>query len=644
MHAVIQLPGAAGEMPAYVLRDTDLNECGVRAMLDRAAAGGGFVLLVGGSSVGKTRCAYEAIRERLADWWLLHPADPGELRAFAAAPTPRTIVWLDEIQRYLDGEHGLTAATVRALLRAPAQVVIVATLWPQYYASYMTLPAELRVDQRRRERELMDLAEVIILPAILSGDELTRARDLASSDARLHQALMLTDYGMTQVLAAAPQLVRRWESAPDAYSQAVLTAAIDAVRVGIRSPLTSAFLRSAAEGYCDFRQRATAPADWFEQALGYATETLYGAAAALAPVAARLGELDGYVVADYLRQHGQRKRAMIVPPDSLWSAVGKHVTDADDLGRAADSARYRRLVGHAERLGRPAASAGVPWALFRLAELLDELGRLEEAELLWREAVAAGGAGHGAALQRLQLCLERQGRVSEAEQALLAGIASGVDRAYTSLWHFMWRHDRLDEAVVMARHAVANGAPERSFLAELLDRQGHPDEAEGVLREAVAADEPEALMQLGYFLEQHDRPAEAESIYRQGIAIEEFHAYESLVSVLVKLGQAAEAEQVARSAIAEDANNALASLVEALEGQGRTQDAEQAWRDAVASGETDALSGLAGWLQNAGRIAEAERFWRDAIAAGERLAFIGLLGLLEEQGRSKEAEALRHHG
>ena len=74
------------------------------------------MLLVGGSSVGKTRCALEAVTALLPDWWLVHPAGPGEVAALAAAPSPRMVVWLDELQRYLDGGLGLTGGVVRTLL------------------------------------------------------------------------------------------------------------------------------------------------------------------------------------------------------------------------------------------------------------------------------------------------------------------------------------------------------------------------------------------------------------------------------------------------------------------------------------------------------------------------------------------------
>jgi len=94
-----------------------------------AAERGEFVLLVGGSSVGKTRLAFEAVKALPPDWWLVHPAGPPEVATLAAAPSPQTVMWLDEHQRYLDGEHGLTGAVVRALLSGPHPTVIIGTLW-----------------------------------------------------------------------------------------------------------------------------------------------------------------------------------------------------------------------------------------------------------------------------------------------------------------------------------------------------------------------------------------------------------------------------------------------------------------------------------------------------------------------------------
>jgi hypothetical protein len=57
-----------------------------------------------------------------------HQADADAFRLLAAAPPPRTVVWLDELQRYLDGPGGTPAAAVRAVMAAGAAVV--ATIWP----------------------------------------------------------------------------------------------------------------------------------------------------------------------------------------------------------------------------------------------------------------------------------------------------------------------------------------------------------------------------------------------------------------------------------------------------------------------------------------------------------------------------------
>ncbi|MET8052272.1 helix-turn-helix domain-containing protein [Streptosporangium sp. NPDC005286] len=103
VHAAIEAPGATGELPVYVLRDTDTDPRGVRALVGRAAERGGLVVLVGSSSVGKTRCAYEAIRALVPQWWLLHPADADHVRQAAADPPSRLVVWLDEL-------HGAAAA------------------------------------------------------------------------------------------------------------------------------------------------------------------------------------------------------------------------------------------------------------------------------------------------------------------------------------------------------------------------------------------------------------------------------------------------------------------------------------------------------------------------------------------------------
>ena len=93
-------------LPPYVPREHDE----VLGRVVRAAAEGrsGIAVLVGGSSVGKTRACWEALallRDQDPPWRLWHPIDPSRpdaaLRELAGIG-PRTVVWLNEAQFYLD--------------------------------------------------------------------------------------------------------------------------------------------------------------------------------------------------------------------------------------------------------------------------------------------------------------------------------------------------------------------------------------------------------------------------------------------------------------------------------------------------------------------------------------------------------------
>ena len=138
----------------------------------------------------------------------------------------------------------------------------------------------------------------------------------------------------------------------------MLTAALDAARLGARAPLSADLLRAAAPGYCTSQQQAEAPDNWFEQALAYATGKLHGAAAALSPAGAGMGQVAGYTVADYLIQHASRERRYARVPASTWDAVLSHIRDPADAARLADSARNRLLYRYAIPLYRHAADAG----------------------------------------------------------------------------------------------------------------------------------------------------------------------------------------------------------------------------------------------------------------------------------------------
>jgi TIR domain len=588
VHAAISMPGVPDEVPPeYVPRDVDAAQHGVRAKVAAAAKRGGFVLLVGGSSVGKTRCATQAVRELLPDWWLVHPSNSAEVAALAAAPARRMVIWLDELQRYLDGEHWLTGGVVRALLNASHPAVIIGTIWPDRYTAYTTVPAPGGTDTHAREREVLDLAAVIRIGPEFSAAEQARGRAAAARDPRLRVALGTAGYGLTQTLAAAPQLVARWEDAQAAepYAWAVLTAALDAARLGARAPLTPDFLRAAAVDYCTSQQQAEAPDNWFELAMAYATAKLHGAVAALSPAGAGMGQVAGYTVADYLIQHASRKRHYSRVPASTWDAALSLICDPADNARLADNARNRLLYCYVIPLYRHAADAGHEAAAWRLAGLLADRGDLDQlriradaddgwaaerlAELLADRGDLDGlraraDAGDGSAAERLADLLADRGDLD----GLRARADSGEGQAAVRLADLLADRGDLDGAAHILRAQTDAGYEDAaSRLADLLSYRGDLDE----LRARADSGDGHAAERLAELLADHDDLNELRTRADAGDGF----AAKWLAGVLIKRGDLDGAAQIVWTGAVVGDGHAAKRLAGLLIKQGRDEEAER---------------------------------------------------------------------
>jgi predicted negative regulator of RcsB-dependent stress response len=624
VHAAISVPGVPDEvLPQYVARDVDAAEFGVRATVAAAAGRGGFVLLIGGSSVGKTRCAFEAVTALLPEWWLVHPAGTGEVAALAGAPAPRTVVWLDELQRYLDGEPGLAGGVIRMLLNAPDPVVIIGTLWPEFYAAYTALPGPGTADLHAREREVLGLADVVRIGPEFSLAEQRRALAAAERDPRLQAALNTAGYGLTQTLAAAPQLVARWRDAQTAnpYAWAVLTAALDVARLGARAPLSVDFLRAAVPGYCTSQQQAEAPDNWFEQALAYATGKLHGAAAALRPAGTGMSHIAGYTAADYLIQHTSRERRYARMPASIWDAVLGHVRDPADITRLAHSARRRLLYRYAIQLYQHAAAAGNEDAARQLAVMLADRGDLDELR-------ARAHAGDGTAALQLAVMLAESGDLDEAEQMLRIA----ADAVHRENWHaalrlanLLAKRGDLDGLRALA-HAGNEFAPLR--LAELLADRGDLDQAEQILRAWADAGNGPAARQLAELLADRGDLDQAEQILRAAADAGDEEAATMLAELLADRGDLAQAEQILRAPADAGHEVAATMLARLLDERGDLDGLR---------GRADAGDATAGWklidlLTRLGRSHEAEQALRAMADAGSASADRQLAVMLAERG------------
>jgi hypothetical protein len=371
------------------------------------------------------------------------------------------------------------------------------------------MPVSGGADPHARERGVLDLATVIRIDPEFSTEEQDRARAVAAHDPRLKIALESAGYGLTQTLAAAPQLVAHWKDAQtaDPYAWAVLTAALDVIRLGARAPLSIDFLRAAAPGYLTSQQQAEAPKKWFKQALTYATRKLYGAVAALSPVGEGMRQVAGYIVADYLIQHASQQRRYERVPASMWDAVLSHIRDPADAARLAYSARNRLLHRYAIPLCRRAADAGDRFAAVQLAELLAKRGDLDELRA-WAEAdddeemLAAGLAALTDAPDGTEELEETddldeigaRARARAAVQALELGLRGDLDElrsradaddGYAAVKLARLLAERGDLAGLRAQVDAGNphaGAQLAKLLTDRLKKQGRTEEAEQLRR------------------------------------------------------------------------------------------------------------------------------------------------------------------
>ena len=361
-------PGLAA-LPAYVAREHDAE---LEQVVTAAARGGsGIAVLVGGSSTGKTRACWEALRllrDLPKPWRLWHPIDPSRPEAaLRELPSigPRTVVWLNEAQFYLDKPAGglgeRVAAGLRELLRdtARAPVLVLATLWPQHWDVLTARPAAVTDDPHAQARELLAGRDISV-PAAFTADQLRQLP--AAGDPRLARAAEAAEAGQViQFLAGAPELMARYRNAPPA-SAALIRAAMDARRLGMGVALPLAFLEEAAPGYLTDTDWDALGEDWLQQALAYTAAPSKGIRGPLARIRPRpddagLASGPAYRLADYLEQHGRRDRRALLPPLGFWGAAARFA-DPADLSALAWAAENRGLLRDSARLRRHAVARG----------------------------------------------------------------------------------------------------------------------------------------------------------------------------------------------------------------------------------------------------------------------------------------------
>ena len=375
--------------PAYVPRDVDAE---LREHLTRA----GFVLLVGDSTAGKSRAAFEAVSATLTGHVLIRPSGREAVAAAVdrAARERRCVLWLDDLEGYL-GTGGLPAAQLGRLLRGKGHHrVIMATIRPAEQARITAnAPGDDAGRQASRDiRQVLDQAHPIRVARMFTGDELKRARTRCW-DPRIAEAIdHAATYGIAEYLAAGPELLRMWEDAratdgPNARGAALVAAAIDIRRAGYTFPIPRALLDHVHEQYLADPEYAQAPREPATSAWDWATTCPHWATTPLLrPAGPDLVEVFEYLVDTVQRRVGPLGP---VPEPVVRAAIDSaRPVDSDSLAATAYAQGRYSLAEHAWRKAYH-AKASDP------AIGPDHPDTLDSRSNLARVLAARGGAARG---------------------------------------------------------------------------------------------------------------------------------------------------------------------------------------------------------------------------------------------------------
>ncbi|MEU9456757.1 tetratricopeptide repeat protein [Streptomyces sp. NPDC048277] len=374
----------AERVPAFVERDR-FND------VVRRIGEGGFVLIVGDSTAGKSRLAYEAMRVAVPDFVLVQARASEDLHALSCAvgAARHCVVWLDEFDQFLRA-GGITLEMVEAMLAGPErQVVLLASMRSKEYDRYSARQRDVTdaATWRAGREVLLRAGEPIELDRLWSQREVGQAQ-AADHDPRLKAAAQASDrFGVAEVLAAGPELlsdwIHAWQAGDHPRGAALVAAAVDCRRMGFHQPVGASLLLALHERYLSARGGALLRPEPFEDALSWATTPVQGASSLLLP-----GH-GGYLAFDYLID----LPGLSAIPETSWEVLLAAVApqDAFDVGWAAvdlmrpsvaleafDTARRHGVpdadYAHAIALG----NAGQPLSAVRL---LRELHEYRDAQL-----------------------------------------------------------------------------------------------------------------------------------------------------------------------------------------------------------------------------------------------------------------------
>lgn len=313
---------------------------------------GGPVLVIGHSMAGKTRMAYEVVRQLYANWKVLIPAAADDFHDLLAdASLPQHVVWLDDLERYLTLDKPLDVAMLNGLAESGCRVV--ATIRSSEYDKFQPIgdvkPPQWEVLQRFVQVDLRD-----------EQDEQVRLAEQVDDP---HVADGIRRYGIGEYIGGGYLAQDRYDKgvATHPLAIAMLNAAADWRRLGFEAMPQPILVELAPEYLTDKQQRTNR--ETIEGALDWTRQDFAGL---------QLLETtpQGWRIFDFLLDYITSQREVI--PDVTWRAAldvaSDHPTVAFTLGARAyktgkpdfAAAAFQLAIdsGHADHSPKAAVNLG----------------------------------------------------------------------------------------------------------------------------------------------------------------------------------------------------------------------------------------------------------------------------------------------
>jgi TPR repeat protein len=413
------------------------------------------IVVVGPSSAGKSRTAFQAVRTGMPQAGFAHPRPTRQavrqlMRFDREEPLCEgpLVLWLDELDEYLS-EESISPALVDWIQERDGGGVIVATIRDDQYA-------EIRGSALKAGKGVRLFLDRLDRGYFFLGHRITE--DEAELAARLYPG---QDFGDLQLgiglkLVAGPELVGRLRSAEigNPRGWAVVKAAVDYIWMGLPPPIPGTVLRQLF----DVVMRAESPQlrcdeKAYRQGVDWACERAVSGVSLLSrtqlPDHSRKGE--AFELVDQAEEFGLQHRWQICA-DS-WR-VALSVAAMEDLLVVSTAARMHDAPEVAVSALRKAAESGSSSGAIDLGMLLAQDADIEEAKRWVEKAVQAGDPDAPLAMGTL---LAQAGDFDEAREWFWRGVGAGALEAAFLMGQLAQVEERLDEATYWLRIAAEEG-------------------------------------------------------------------------------------------------------------------------------------------------------------------------------------------